>query len=138
VTATAYRRWVGAVTVTSWAVPTAFDLDALRAYRHAEIMGNAFRRPAAYRCLTGAPIAGIFVLVGRYGRPPGVEPGAQAQDAGAASGAAGLAVPLKWKFIRLSLPDRLFAVSGELRKDPSRTPALGSSLPSPRRWRKSQ
>jgi hypothetical protein len=46
--------------------------DALRAYRRAETMGNAFRRPAAYRPLTDAHIADIFVRVDRYGRPPGV------------------------------------------------------------------
>jgi hypothetical protein len=49
-----------------------FDLDALRAYRRAETMGNAFRRPAAYRSLTDAHIAGILVRVDRYGRPPRV------------------------------------------------------------------
>jgi hypothetical protein len=48
-----------------------FDLDALRACRRAETMGNAFRRPAAYRSLTDAHIAGIFVRVDRYGRSPG-------------------------------------------------------------------
>jgi hypothetical protein len=37
-----------------------------------ETMGNAFRRPAAYRSLTDAHIADIFVRVDRYGRPPGV------------------------------------------------------------------
>jgi hypothetical protein len=36
------------------------------------IRGNAFRRPAAYRSLTDAHIADIFVRVDRYGRPPGV------------------------------------------------------------------
>ena len=46
-----------------------FDLDALRAYRSAETMGNAFRRPAAYRSLTDAQIADIFVRVDRL-RPP--------------------------------------------------------------------
>ena len=49
-----------------------FDLDALRAYRRAETTGNAFRRPAAYRSLTDAHIADIFVRVDRYGHPPGV------------------------------------------------------------------
>jgi N-carbamoylputrescine amidase len=49
-----------------------FDLDALRAYRRAENMGNALRRPAAYRSLTDAHIADIFVRVDRYARPPGV------------------------------------------------------------------
>ena len=33
---------------------------------------SAFRRPAAYRSLTDAHIADIFVRVDRYGRPPGV------------------------------------------------------------------
>jgi len=49
-----------------------FDLDGPRAYRRAEITGNAFRRPAAYRSLTDAHIAHIFVRVDRYGRSPGV------------------------------------------------------------------
>jgi N-carbamoylputrescine amidase len=49
-----------------------FDLDALRAYRRAETMGNALRRPAAYRSLTDTHIADIFVRLVRYGRPPGV------------------------------------------------------------------
>jgi N-carbamoylputrescine amidase len=44
----------------------------LRAYRRAETTGNAFRRPAAYRSLTYARIAHIFVRVDRYGRSPGV------------------------------------------------------------------
>jgi len=41
----------------------------LRAYRSAETMGNAFRHPAAYRSLTDAQIADIFVRVDRL-RPP--------------------------------------------------------------------
>jgi len=49
-----------------------FDLDALRAYRRAETLGNAFRRPAADRPRTDAHIAGIFVRVNRLRRPPGV------------------------------------------------------------------
>jgi hypothetical protein len=49
-----------------------FDLDALRAYRRAETTGNAVRRPSAYRSLTDAHIADIFVRVDRYGRSPGV------------------------------------------------------------------
>lgn len=48
------------------------DFEALHAQRRAETMGNAFRRPAAYRSLTDAYIAGIFVRLVRYGRPPGV------------------------------------------------------------------
>ena len=49
-----------------------FDLDALRAYRRAETLGNAFHRPAAYRSLIDACIADIFVRVNRYGCSPGV------------------------------------------------------------------
>jgi hypothetical protein len=49
-----------------------FDLNALRAYRRAETMGDAFGRPVAYRSLTDAHIAGIFVRVDHYGRSPGV------------------------------------------------------------------
>jgi len=48
-----------------------FDLDALRAYRPPRPW-QRLPPPAAYRSLTDARIAGIFVRVDRYGRPPGV------------------------------------------------------------------
>jgi hypothetical protein len=53
----------------------------VNAVDRAETMGNAVRRPATV--LTDTHTAGIFIRVGRYGHPPGVE----ARDVGAASSA---------------------------------------------------
>ncbi|MBW8092879.1 carbon-nitrogen hydrolase family protein [Streptomyces hygroscopicus] len=49
--------------------PAVFDLDALRDYRRRESWGNAFRRPAAYRSLTGHEVREPFVRVGPDGVP---------------------------------------------------------------------
>ncbi|MEU4893255.1 carbon-nitrogen hydrolase family protein [Streptomyces sp. NPDC044780] len=49
--------------------PAVFDLDALRDYRRRETWGDAFRRPAAYRSLTGRTVRGPFVRVGPDGAP---------------------------------------------------------------------
>lgn len=45
-----------------------FDLDALRAYREREAMGDAFRRPAVYGALTEPVAAPPFVRANRGGK----------------------------------------------------------------------
>ncbi|MBO3678850.1 carbon-nitrogen hydrolase family protein [Streptomyces sp. NEAU-YJ-81] len=49
--------------------PAVFDLDALRDYRRRETWGDAFRRPAAYRSLTGREVREPFVRLGPEGGP---------------------------------------------------------------------
>jgi len=44
-----------------------FDLDALRAFRSREVMGNAFRRPHRYGPLTASTVAPPFVRVNAHG-----------------------------------------------------------------------
>ena len=46
-----------------------FDLDALRAYRARETLGNAFRRPHLYRAITDQGIREPFVRVDEAGAP---------------------------------------------------------------------
>ncbi|HEY3503402.1 MAG TPA: hypothetical protein VGN37_11550 [Actinocatenispora sp.] len=46
------------------------DLDALRAYRRAETMGDAFRRPSAYGALTTGSVRQPFVRVAADGATP--------------------------------------------------------------------
>ena len=47
--------------------PATFDLDALRAFRSREVMGNAFRRPHRYSALTSCTVAPPFVRVNARG-----------------------------------------------------------------------
>ncbi|MFE1930420.1 hypothetical protein ACFW95_08565 [Streptomyces sp. NPDC059474] len=49
--------------------PAVFDLDALRDYRRREAWRDAFRRPAAYRSLTGREVREPFVRLGPEGGP---------------------------------------------------------------------
>lgn len=47
--------------------PAAFDLTALRTYRHRETWGNAFRRPTAYGALASRTVTDPFIRVDHTG-----------------------------------------------------------------------
>ena len=46
-----------------------FDLDRLRAYREAEVWGNAYRRPHRYGALVDSAIRPPFLRVDATGTP---------------------------------------------------------------------